>query len=86
MPPARGAPAPAPDPETGIGDLGDDEVRKAITEAVAPGGQKPAPPMPCMFFADMTDDDLDTVIACLRRIPPVKNAVERTEFRHRAFP
>lgn len=75
-----------PDPETGIGNWSDDDIKKAITQAVTPDGQKLAPPMPYMFFANMTDEDLDAVVAYLRTVPPVKNVVERTDFQKQAFP
>jgi mono/diheme cytochrome c family protein len=75
-----------PDPETGIGKWTDEEIKKAMTEGVRPGGGKIAPPMPFMFFKNMTDEDLDAVVAYLRSIPPIKNQVARTEFQEKAFP
>jgi mono/diheme cytochrome c family protein len=75
-----------PDPETGIGSWSDDDIKKAITDAVTPTGQKLAPPMPYPFFKNMTEEDLDAVVAYLRTIPAVKNVVERTEFQKNAFP
>jgi hypothetical protein len=75
-----------PDPETGIGSWSDDDIKKAITEAVTPEGQKLSPPMPFLFFKNMTAEDLDAVVAYLRTVPPVKNQVERTEFQKTAFP
>jgi hypothetical protein len=45
-----------------------------------------APPMPYEFFDNMTEDDLDAVVAYLRTIPAVRNEVERTEFQEQAFP
>jgi mono/diheme cytochrome c family protein len=75
-----------PDPETGIGEWSDDEIKKALTEGVRPGGGKLAPPMPFGFFKNMTEEDLDAVVAYLRTIPPIKNKVERTEFQLKAFP
>lgn len=75
-----------PDPETGIGSWSDDDIKKAITQAVTPDGQKLSPPMPYMFFKNMTDEDLDAVVAYLRTIPPIKNQVERTDFQKKAFP
>jgi mono/diheme cytochrome c family protein len=75
-----------PDPETGIGSWSDDDIKKAITEAVTPDGQKLAPPMPYPFFNNMTDEDLDAVVAYLRTVPPVNNQVERTDFQTKAFP
>ena len=45
-----------------------------------------SPPMPFPFFKNMTDEDLDAVVAYLRTIPPIKNKVERTDFQKKAFP
>lgn len=75
-----------PDPETGIGNWTDEEIKTAIVDAVRPGGGKLAPPMPYPFFKRMTDEDLDAVVAYLRTIPPVSNKIERTEFQKQAFP
>ena len=75
-----------PDPETGIGNWSDEDIKKAITEAVRPDGGTLAPPMPYPFFKNMTEADLDAVIAYLRTIPPISNQVERTEFQEQAFP
>ena len=75
-----------PDPETGIGNWSDDDIKKAITEGVRPNGGKLAPPMPYAFFKNMTAEDLDAVVAYIRTIPPIKNKVERTDFQKKAFP
>ena len=73
------------DPETGIGKWSDAEIKRALTEGVRPDGRKLAPPMPFPFFRNMTSEDLDAVIAYLRTIPPIRNAVERTEFQKANF-
>jgi mono/diheme cytochrome c family protein len=75
-----------PDPETGIGGWTDAEIKTAITTGTRPGGGKLSPPMPYANFANMTDDDLDAVVAYLRSIPPVVNKVERTAFQQQVFP
>ena len=75
-----------PDPETGIGQWTDDEIKKAIVEGIGKDGTKLAPPMPYPFFKNMTAEDLDAVVAYIRTIPPKKNKVERTEFQMKAFP
>jgi mono/diheme cytochrome c family protein len=74
-----------PDPETGLGNWSDDDIKKAITDGVRPDGTKLAPPMPYGFFKNMTEEDLDAVVAYLRTIPPIKNKVERTDFQKQAF-
>jgi mono/diheme cytochrome c family protein len=74
-----------PDPDTGIGKWSDADIRKALTEGIRPDGRHLAPPMPFPFFKNMTNADLDAVIAFLRTVPPIKHAVERTEFQKNAF-
>jgi mono/diheme cytochrome c family protein len=74
-----------PDPETGIGKWSDADIKKALTEGVRPDGRHLSPPMPYPFFKNMTSADLDAVIAFLRTIPPIRNAVERTEFQKNTF-
>jgi len=74
------------DPETGLGNWTDAEIRRAITDGIGKNGGKLAPPMPYGNFKQMTDEDLDAVIAYLRTVPPIKNKVERTEFQKKAFP
>ncbi len=74
-----------PDPETGIGKWTDAEIKTAMTTGVRPGGRHLSPPMPYPFFKNMTDEDIDAVIAFLRTIPPIRNAVERTDFQKKVF-
>jgi mono/diheme cytochrome c family protein len=74
------------DPETGIGKWSDADIKKAITEGITPTGGHLSPPMPYPFFANMTPEDLDAVVAYVRTIPPIKNKVARTEFQITAFP
>lgn len=73
------------DPETGIGKWSDDDIKKAITQGIDPEGVHLAPPMPYPFFANMTPEDLDAVVAYVRTIPPIVNKVERTDFQKNAF-
>jgi len=75
-----------PDPETGIGKWTDDQIKAALTKGVTPTGGQISPPMPFPWFKNMTDQDLNAVVAYLRTIPPVVNAVERTDFQKKAFP
>jgi mono/diheme cytochrome c family protein len=74
-----------PDPETGIGKWSDADIKKALTQGVRPDGRHLAPPMPFPFFKNMTNGDLDAVIAFLRTISPIKRVVERTEFQKNTF-
>lgn len=64
-----------PDEKTGIGAWSDAEIKRAITEGVRPDGTELSPPMPFGYYAKMTEDDLDAIVAYLRSLPPVENAV-----------
>jgi mono/diheme cytochrome c family protein len=74
------------DPETGIGKWSDADIKKALTQGLSPTGAPLSPPMPYPWFNNMTPEDLDAVVAYVRTIPPIKNAVERTDFQKKAFP
>lgn len=67
-------------PETGIGAWSDEEIRLALTAGVRPDGKVLFPIMPWPFFATMTAEDIDAVIAWLRTVPPVDNAVARVDW------
>lgn len=68
------------DPETGIGNWTDEEIRTALTEGIRPDGSALFPIMPAAFFHNMTGDDIDAVIAWLRTVPPVENEVEQIDW------
>jgi mono/diheme cytochrome c family protein len=74
-----------PDQETGIGKWSDADIKKALTQGIRPDGRHLSPPMPFPFFKNMTNRDLDAVIAYIRTLMPIKNAVERTEFQKTNF-
>lgn len=73
------------DPETGIGKWTDADIKKAMTHGVRPDGGRLSPPMPFPFFKNMSNADLDAVVAYLRTIPPIKRVVERTDFQKANF-
>jgi mono/diheme cytochrome c family protein len=54
----------------GIGDWTDAEIKRAITQGIDKGGNHLKPPMGFGYYAHMTDDDLDAVIAWVRTLPP----------------
>lgn len=64
-----------PDMETGIGKWTDDQIKKAITDGVRPDGTKLRPPMAFAYYKNISDDDLDAIVAYLRSLKPVKHAV-----------
>jgi mono/diheme cytochrome c family protein len=80
------APNITPDRETGIGNWSDDEIKRAITEGVRPNhGRLAGVPLALMmwvnFYKALTPSDLNAVIAYLRSIPPVRNAVPLPEYK-----
>lgn len=71
------APNLTPDPETGIGNMTDAQLARAIRYNVKHDG-KIVPPF--MLFQGMSDEDLTAVISFLRAQEPVKNHVEPSEY------
>lgn len=59
-----------PHPEFGIGRWSDAEVKRAIREGVSRDGRRLSPPMPFESYAEMTEADLDALVAWLRSLPP----------------
>ena len=64
-----------PDVETGIGGWSDGEVVQALREGIRKGGAPLFPIMPIDWYHDLADDDVHALVAYLRTIPPVRNAV-----------
>lgn len=64
-----------PDPETGIGNLSDDQLARAIREGIAHDGRTLFPIMPYINFSAMTDEDLASIVVYLRAVPAVRNAI-----------
>jgi mono/diheme cytochrome c family protein len=64
-----------PDKETGLGDWTSDQIITALTTGVRPDGRKLFPVMPWPELAHLSSDDAQAIVAYLRSLPPVKNAV-----------
>ncbi len=71
------------DPETGIGKWTDGEKIRAIRDGVSRDGRPLFPMMPYQFYRHMSDDDVESLVAFLNTLPPVKNALPPTRI---AFP
>jgi mono/diheme cytochrome c family protein len=75
----RGLRAVAPnitqDRETGIGGWTDAQIAAAIRDGHRPDGSLLGPPMPVESYRGISDRDLAALVAWLRSIPPVRNAV-----------
>ena len=69
-----------PDPETGLGKWTDAQIKRAIREGKRPDGTLIGPPMPFGQYRHIADSDLDAVVAYLRTVPAVKNAVAKSTY------
>jgi len=74
------APNITPDPEAGIGSWTDGQLVKAIREGVRPDGSVIAPIMPVELYRALSDRDAQALVAYLRQVRPIANAVPRSEF------
>ncbi len=54
----------------GIGGWTDAEIKRAIVQGVSRDGRKMKPPMGYGYYANMTEADLDAIVAWLRTVPP----------------
>jgi mono/diheme cytochrome c family protein len=70
-----------PDRETGIGAWTDDEIKRVMSNGVHRYGRPIAPQMPFPFYRILTARDLDAIVAFLRSVPPVRNAVPTPVYR-----
>ena len=61
-----------PDPEAGIGNWTEDEIKRAITQGVSADGSRLLPPMGFAYYANMTPEDLDALVAYLRSLRPIQ--------------
>ncbi len=62
-----------PDRETGIGGWTDDEIERAIARGVGRDGSALMPPMAYGYYANITDADLDAIVAYLRSMAPIRS-------------
>jgi mono/diheme cytochrome c family protein len=67
------------DVETGIGGWSDDQIMRAIRDGIGHDGNLLIPMMPFTSYQYMSDEDARSVVAYLRTVPPVKNAVDRSK-------
>jgi mono/diheme cytochrome c family protein len=70
-----------PDTETGIGGWTDQQIIDAIREGRRPDGRIIGPPMPIELYRHMSDEDVHALVAYLRAVKPVRNAVAVSEYR-----
>lgn len=63
------------DKETGLGNWTDGEIFRAITMGVDKKGEPLAPMMPYLYFRYMDENDIKSIIAYIRTLPPIKNQI-----------
>jgi mono/diheme cytochrome c family protein len=64
---------------TGLMNATDDAIKNAIKNGIRTDGKKLVPVMPYWVFHNMTDEDLDAIVAYLRTVPGVSNTIPPNE-------
>jgi mono/diheme cytochrome c family protein len=64
-----------PDKDTGLGRWSADDIVRAIQTGTRPDGRILAPIMPWHAFAQLTAEDVQSIAAFLKSLPPVANKV-----------
>jgi mono/diheme cytochrome c family protein len=64
-----------PDKETGLGNWTTEQIIAAITKGERPDGRELFPVMPYPELSNLTADDAQAIVAYLKSLPAVKNAV-----------
>lgn len=57
--------------KSGLGNVSDAAIKRAITQAIGHDGRPLKPPMAYELYAKMTDEDLTALVAWVRSLPPV---------------
>lgn len=70
-----------PDKDTGIGRWTDAQLITAIREGRRPDGSLIGPPMPIGLYRGLSDTDVKAIVAYIRSVPAVRNAVPKSEYR-----
>lgn len=70
-----------PDRETGIGGWTDAQIVDAIRNGRRPDGSIIGPPMPIGLYRQISDSDVNAIVAYLRTVKPVRNKVEKSVYR-----
>jgi mono/diheme cytochrome c family protein len=67
-----------PDPETGLGHWTDGEKIRAIRDGIGRDGRALFPLMPYPALRQMSDQDVESLVAYLNTLPPIRNPLPRT--------
>ncbi|MEQ8347268.1 MAG: c-type cytochrome [Sneathiellaceae bacterium] len=68
------------DAATGIGGWTDAQIATAIRDGLRPDGSLIGPPMPGALYRGISDDDLAAIVAYLRTVPAIANAVPKSVY------
>ena len=68
-----------PDHATGIGSWSDGEKIRAIREGISKDGRALFPMMPYSLYRHMSDDDVESLVAYLNTLEPLKSDAKRLE-------
>src|SRR5688572_7528618 len=75
------APNITPDSETGIGSWTDGEKIRAIRDGVSKDGRALFPMMPYEGYRKMSDEDVESLVAYMNTLAPIKNPLPVTQLR-----
>ncbi len=64
-----------PDPETGIGGWTEEDFLQAVTTGMRPDSTVLVPHMPYAYYKFLSEDDLRSMYAYLRSLPPIRRTV-----------
>ncbi|MCY7362198.1 MAG: cytochrome C [Ignavibacteria bacterium] len=67
----------ASDKETGLGNWSDGEIFRAVTMGIDKNGEPIAHMMPYLFLTNLYENDIKSIIAYIRTLPPIKNNVKQ---------
>lgn len=67
-------------PASRISQWSDAELIKAIREGIRPDGSLIGPPMPFSLYRGLSDSDVASIVAYLRKVPAVKNEVPASTY------
>jgi mono/diheme cytochrome c family protein len=70
------------DNDTGIGKWTDEQIINAIRNGKRPDGTSIGPPMPVVFYRNMSDSDVLAIVAYLRSVKPINHKVEKSTFKN----
>ena len=68
-----------PDPETGLGNWTDEEIKNAFLNGIDNEGEPLFRIMPYYVMHNMSEDDADAIVAYLRSIPAIEQAIPERE-------